>query len=56
MDETKTAVSLFGRHEIVTPVSEITKENLVDVLTKALAVHSENSAQIGPYDHAGSRS
>lgn len=37
---------LFGRQEIYTTVSNITKENVVNELTKALAVHSENSRQI----------
>lgn len=37
---------LFGRKEICTPVDEITKTNIVDVLNKALAIHSMNSAQI----------
>ena len=37
---------LFGRKEICTPVNEITKTNIVDVLNKALAIHSMNSAQI----------
>lgn len=42
----KTKMGLFGRREIVTPVETITRKNLVAVLTQALAVHSENSAQI----------
>lgn len=42
----KTEIGLFGRREIVTPVATITRKNLVAVLTQALAVHSENSAQI----------
>lgn len=37
---------LFGRQEILTSVDQITKENLVDVLNKALAIHSENALQI----------
>ena len=37
---------LFGRAEITTPVDEITKNNLVDVLTKALQIHNVNSFQI----------
>lgn len=37
---------LFGRREITTPVDEITRENIVDVLNKALAVHSVNSFEI----------
>lgn len=37
---------MFGRREICTPVDEITKENVVDVLNKALAVHSMNSIEI----------
>lgn len=38
---------LFGRLEITTPVEEITRDNIVDVLSKALAVHEVNSFQIG---------
>lgn len=37
---------MFGRREICTPVDEITKENVVEVLNKALAVHSMNSVEI----------
>lgn len=37
---------LFGRLEITTPVSEITRDNVVDVLSKALAIHEINSFQI----------
>ena len=38
--------SLFGRREILTAVDEITRENLLDVLTKAICIHSENASQI----------
>lgn len=38
--------NLFGRREILTPVDEITKENVVEVLNKAIAVHSMNHAEI----------
>lgn len=37
---------LFGRVEITTPVDEITRGNVVDVLTKALSIHEMNSFQI----------
>ena len=37
---------LFGRKEILTAVDEITKDNLLDVLHKALGVHAFNQAQI----------
>ncbi len=37
---------LFGRLEITTPVEEITRDNIADVLSKALAVHEINSFQI----------
>ena len=37
---------LFGRMEITTPVDEITRGNVVDVLTKALSIHEMNSFQI----------
>lgn len=37
---------LFGRAEIVTPVEVITRENVCDVLNKALTVHQNNSFQI----------
>lgn len=37
---------LFGRLEITTPVEEVTRDNIVDVLSKALAVHKINSFQI----------
>lgn len=37
---------LFGRVEIVTPVDVITRENVCDVLNKALMVHQNNSFQI----------
>lgn len=40
------AEPLFGRMEIMTSVDEITHDNVVDVLTKALGIHSVNSAQI----------
>ena len=37
---------LFGRTEIITPVEEITRNNVCDVLSKALLVHQTNSFQI----------
>lgn len=37
---------LFGRHEITTSVDTITRENVVRVLEKALAVHTVNAWQI----------
>lgn len=37
---------LFGRTEIITPVDEITRGNICDVLSKALLVHQTNSFQI----------
>lgn len=37
---------LFGRHEITTSVDTITRENVVRVLEKALAVHTTNAWQI----------
>lgn len=37
---------LFGRIEITTSVDEITHDNVVEVLTKALGIHSINSMQI----------
>lgn len=39
-------VELFGRKEILTAVDNITQDNLVEVLTKALTVHKKNSAEI----------
>ena len=41
-----TEMPLFGRVEILTSVDKITRDNVVEVLTKALAVHNVNSAQI----------
>ena len=37
---------LHGRRQIFTSESEITRDNVIDVLTKALAVHSQNRAEI----------
>lgn len=37
---------LFGRTEIITPVEEITRDNVCDVLSKALLIHQTNSFQI----------
>ena len=37
---------LFGRSEIVTAVDEITESNLLEVLHKALGIHSVNASQI----------
>lgn len=39
-------MNLFGRSEIYTSVDAITRENVVRVLTKALAIHSKNSHEI----------
>lgn len=36
----------FGRREIVTAVEEITRDNLLEVLTQAIAVHDFNALQI----------
>ena len=41
-----TPPSLFGRMEITTSVDAITRDNVVDVLNKALAIHYANAAQI----------
>lgn len=41
---------LFGRKEITTSVDEITRDNLMDVLDKAMAVHTVNAAQIDYLD------
>lgn len=38
--------TLFGRHEIVTSVEEVTRGNLLEVLTQAIAVFKYNAAQI----------
>lgn len=53
MSETQTHTSehlvtpaLFGRHEILTAQEEITRENLLDEMTRALAIHSMNEAEI----------
>lgn len=40
------ASHLFGRREIVTSVDEITLDNLNDVLTQAVSVHSMNALEI----------
>ena len=37
---------LTGRRKILTPVTEITKDNLLDVLEKAMYVHAKNAAEI----------
>lgn len=42
----KPPIELFGRKEILTPVESITKDNLVEVLGKALTIHEKNSAEI----------
>ncbi len=39
-------IELYGRREITTPVESITRENVVEVLDKALSIHSQNSAEI----------
>ena len=38
--------ALFGRHEILTAQEEITRENLLEEMTRAIAVHSLNEAEI----------
>ena len=38
--------SLFGRKEILTAVDEITRDNLLDVLEKAVAIHHFNAGEI----------
>ena len=38
--------NLFGRRKIYTDVAEITRENVVDVLTQAMSVHSVNRNEI----------
>lgn len=45
-EQTPKSHGLFGRREIVTAVDVITKKNVVDVLMKALGVHSFNATQI----------
>lgn len=45
-EEKKPPVELFGRREILTAVETITKENVVQVLTKALVVHRMNASEI----------
>lgn len=54
MAETKNSEAertyLFGRKEILTSVDEITKDNLLSVLDKAMCVHAENAAQIDYLD------
>lgn len=42
----KVVDSLFGRLEIITPVEEITRRNVCDVLGKAMAIHALNAVQI----------
>ena len=42
----KPPIELFGRKEILTPVESITKDNLIEVLGKALTIHEKNSAEI----------
>ena len=37
---------LFGRHEVVTGVEEVTRENLQTVLSECMAIHWTNSRQI----------
>lgn len=49
MDEEMAGTSvapLFGRTEILSSVEKITRDNVVDVLNKALEIHRVNSAQI----------
>ena len=44
------APGLHGRHEILTSVDEITRENLLSVLDKASAVHMRNATEIDYLD------
>lgn len=37
---------LTGRTKILSPVKEVTRDNVVDVLNKALAIHSKNAGEI----------
>lgn len=37
---------LTGRTKILSPVKEVTRDNVVDVLNKALAIHANNAGQI----------
>ena len=37
---------MFGRRVIYSSISEITRENVVDVLQKAMLIHSVNSSEI----------
>lgn len=39
-------MQMFGRRKIYTDVENITKENVVDVLQKAVTIHSENRKEI----------
>ena len=39
-------MQMFGRTVIYTDVSSVTAENVCEVLNKAAAVHSQNSAEI----------
>ena len=39
-------MQMFGRTVIYTDVTSVTAENVRDVLTKALAVHHKNQAEI----------
>ena len=45
-NKTDKPIELFGRREITTPVDKITRRNLVQVLAKAVSIHTENSAEI----------
>lgn len=40
------SAGLTGRRKILTPVKKITRDNLLDVLDKALSVHAQNAAEI----------
>lgn len=46
LDDEEISRNLFGRKEILTAVDEITKDNLMEVLNKALAIHAFNASQI----------
>ncbi|MBO7406659.1 MAG: hypothetical protein J6V14_03430, partial [Clostridia bacterium] len=45
-DELDLSRDLHGRRQIFTGENEITRENVIDVLQKALTVHEKNRAEI----------
>ena len=42
----KLEYTLFGRREIVSAVEDVTRDNLLEVLTQAIAVYEFNASQI----------